>query len=135
MATTGLARLAACLEADLKKVVALSTLRHLGLIFVSLGLGEKAVAFAHLTLHARCKALLFLGVGTVMHSTYGGQEQRTPASLVRRGPGLLILNKVAVLSLSGLYFMSGSVSKDAILWSMLRTSTSLLGLVVLLARV
>merc|ERR1712002_398953 len=71
----------------------------------------------------------------VMHSTYGGQGQRSTAGLVRRGPGLLLISKVAVLSLSGLYFLSGSVSKDAILWSMLRSSASMLGLVVLMTRV
>lgn len=135
LATTALARAAACLEADIKKVVALSTLRHLGLIFVALGLSEKTVAFAHLSLHASSKALLFLGVGTAMHSAYGSQELRAGAALPRRGPGLLLVIQIAVMSLSGLYYMAGCASKDAILWSMFGSGASLCGLGVLMGSV
>merc|ERR1712168_1217018 len=41
----------ACLEADLKKIVALSTLSHLGLIVFRLGLGFRRLAFLHLNIH------------------------------------------------------------------------------------
>merc|ERR1719431_2250415 len=58
--TTLIAGLAATLECDTKKIIALSTLRQLGLIVTSLGLGARSLCFAHLNTHAAFKALLFL---------------------------------------------------------------------------
>merc|ERR1719290_882011 len=69
--TTLIAGLAAALECDTKKIVALSTLSQLGLIITSLGLGARSLCFAHLNTHASFKALLFLAIGTYIHSIYG----------------------------------------------------------------
>jgi len=106
---------AAILECDLKKVVALSTLSHLGLIMLSLGLGERSLCFAHLNTHAAFKALLFIGVGTVIHSCYGGQEARSVTTLPTSSPSLLRAITVSMLSMCGFIFLSGWVTKEAIL--------------------
>merc|ERR1712168_631462 len=74
--TTVIAGMAALVEADLKKVVALSTLSQLGLIVTSLGLGQRRLAFLHLNLHASYKSLLFLAVGSLIHNLYGSQGTR-----------------------------------------------------------
>lgn len=58
----------ACVELDMKKIVALSTLRQLGVIMFSLRLGYCSLAFFHLLSHALFKALLFVGVGCVIHN-------------------------------------------------------------------
>mgnify|MGYP000430370173 CR=1 FL=1 len=54
----------ACIEAnfefDLKKIIALSTLRQLGLIMRIIFLGFAGLAFFHLLTHALFKALLFI---------------------------------------------------------------------------
>lgn len=50
-------------ESDLKKLVALSTLSHLGFIGIALGIGCTSLAFFHLLVHALFKSLLFIGVG------------------------------------------------------------------------
>ena len=71
----------ACAERDLKKVVALSTLSQLGLIIVSLGAYEKSYCFFHMISHAFFKALLFICVGTCIHSVYGTQDFRSFNSL------------------------------------------------------
>ena len=57
--TTCMAGASALFEKDIKKVVALSTLRQLGVMFFSLGVGAAGVAFSHLISHAYFKAILF----------------------------------------------------------------------------
>jgi len=79
--TTMIAGLAAITECDTKKIIALSTLSQLGLIVTSLGLGERSLCFAHLNTHAAFKALLFLAVGTAIHSHFGSQEVRSTVTL------------------------------------------------------
>jgi len=117
---------AAFLECDLKKVVALSTLSHLGLIMLSLGLGERSLCFAHLNTHAAFKALLFIGVGTVIHSGYCGQEARSVTTLATSSPRLLGAMTVSMLSMCGFIFLSGWFTKEAILGAIVNSTSGLL---------
>lgn len=105
--TTLLAGLSAICECDTKKIIALSTLRQLGLIVTSLGLGERSLCFAHLNTHAAFKALLFLAVGTAIHTLYGSQEVRSTVPLTGSSPYILIILVVASTSMCGLVFLSG----------------------------
>merc|ERR1712212_164553 len=95
---------AALVECDIKKIIALSTLSHLGLIILALGLGERSLCFAHLNTHAAFKALLFIGVGSSIHTRYGSQEARTSASFFRSSPFLVGVMVVAKLSMCGFVF-------------------------------
>ncbi|TKV25091.1 NADH-quinone oxidoreductase subunit L, partial [Campylobacter jejuni] len=52
--------LGALYEIDIKKVIALSTLRQLGVIMIVLGAGMPVLSFFHLVNHALFKAMLFL---------------------------------------------------------------------------
>jgi NADH-quinone oxidoreductase subunit L len=72
---------------DIKQVVAYSTLNSLGLMMVALGFGEAGVgpAMLYLFCHAFFKALLFLGCGSVIHST-GSQEIPELGGLTGRMP-------------------------------------------------
>lgn len=63
-------------EFDLKKVIALSTLRQLGLIVSILGLGLKNFCFFHLIVHALFKSSLFMGIGVKIHEFRGYQDSR-----------------------------------------------------------
>ena len=47
-------------EVDIKKIIALSTLSHLGPMFITLGKGLPLMAFFHLIAHAYFKAILFI---------------------------------------------------------------------------
>jgi len=120
---------AAYFECDLKKIIALSTLSHLGLIILSLGLGERSLCFAHLNTHAAFKALLFIGVGTAIHCGYGSQEARASASLSSSSPFILGALVVSILSMCGFTFLSGWVTKEAILGSCVNSYSGLLTLI------
>jgi len=124
--TTLMAGLAALLEADSKKIIALSTLSQLGLMVSSLGIGARSLCFAHLSTHAAFKALLFLAMGTCIHGIYGSQEVRGLCNLVRPSPLTLVVLCLASSSLCGLVFLSGWATKDAILEYSYRNGFSLL---------
>ncbi|MBI2174740.1 MAG: NADH-quinone oxidoreductase subunit L, partial [Candidatus Omnitrophica bacterium] len=55
---------------DIKRVLAYSTISQLGLMMTALGLKAMPLALFHLCMHAFCKALLFLGAGSVIHGTH-----------------------------------------------------------------
>src|SRR5439155_14305101 len=54
---------------DIKRVLAYSTISQLGYMMLALGAGGYVAAIFHLFTHAFFKALLFLGSGSVNHST------------------------------------------------------------------
>ena len=56
----------ALVATDLKRILAYSTISHLGLMMLSLGAFGYAAAIFHLMAHGFAKALLFLGAGSVM---------------------------------------------------------------------
>ena len=82
---------------------------------VALGLSLKELCFFHLLTHALFKALLFLCVGVYIHNTFGGQDYRSFASLLRAARGSSALARVANLSLLGFPFLAGFFSKDLVL--------------------
>ena len=102
-------------ELDIKKIVALSTLRQLGLIITTIGLGLFEVAFFHLLTHAFFKALLFMSVGNMIHLSRDFQDLRKISLIEFCYPVSLSFAVVANCRLCGLPFMAGFYSKDLIL--------------------
>lgn len=109
------AGLVACLETDLKKVVAISTLRQLGLIIFIISVGELYICFFHIVCHALFKALLFLSCGIIIFMRIGIQDIRFIGSFSITSPSVLILFLVSRIRLFGFPFMAGFYSKDLIL--------------------
>jgi len=106
---------AALFELDIKKIIALSTLRQLGVIFFSLGLGLPFMRFFHLVAHAYFKAILFIAAGAVIHRVKDYQDLRKIGRFQGVMPRLSRVIVVRNLRLCGLPFMSGFYSKDVIL--------------------
>lgn len=104
----------AVFEFDLKKIIALSTLRQLGIIIFSISLGLYNIAFFHLIIHALFKALLFLCAGILIHGVGGSQDIRIYGGLSLSYPLTGVCINLANLSLCGIPFMSGFYSKDLI---------------------
>lgn len=114
MITLLLARLAALVEIDGKKIVALSTLRQLGLMVISMSLGGRIITLFHLFTHAVAKANLFLAVGRLIHSKFSNQDIRQISNGIEN-PFLFLSIIIRVMRLRGVVFTSRFFSKDIIL--------------------
>lgn len=113
--TMFMAGLGANFEYDLKKIIALSTLRQLGVILRILALGFPDLSFFHLLRHALFKALLFMCAGVVIHRVNGYQDIRYIGCLVKFMPLTVSYMTVANMALCGFPFLAGFYSKDMIL--------------------
>jgi len=110
-----MAGLAAMFETDIKKVIALSTLRQLGVIIIVIGINMPLLSFFHLISHAFFKAMLFMCAGIIIHNIGEYQDIRKMgigATNLRLAGSVII---IANLSLSGFPFLRGFYSKDLIL--------------------
>lgn len=118
------------MELDIKKIIALSTLSQLGVIFFSLGLCQPFLAFFHLVSHAYFKAILFIAAGAIIHRVKDYQDLRKmgrySGNLMRIGMVILVRN----LRLCGLPFMSGFYSKDLILETLIMGNVGLITMLV-----
>jgi len=113
-ATLIIARIAAIIEADGKKVVALSTLSQLGLIFIALSTGRAMICLFHLVIHAIAKANLFLIVGNLLHLRFSQQDSRKISSGTEE-IGIFLLITIRAISLRGVLFLRGFYSKDYVI--------------------
>lgn len=102
-------------EGDIKKIVALSTLRQLGFIVLTIGLLLPCLTLFHIMVHAFFKALLFLSVGKIIEGNTGSQEASLSSSERRVCPLNSSVFIVSLLSIRGFVFLSGFISKDLIL--------------------
>lgn len=107
--------LMAVVENDLKKIIALSTLRQLGLMIIILRFGFKFIAFFHLLTHAIFKSLLFICAGIIIHLILGNQDIRLFGGLRGIMPFMSISFIISNLALCGFPFLAGFYSKDLII--------------------
>ncbi len=114
--TTALgAAMIAVVMTDMKRILAYSTVSHLGFMMLALGAGEVGIAMFHLIAHAFAKAVLFLGAGSVSHGTGGQTDIRKMGGLWRKMPITTATFTISALSLAGLPPLGGFFSKDEIL--------------------
>lgn len=124
--TIFIAGLGANFEFDLKKIIALSTLRQLGLIIRILSIGYYKLAFFHLLAHALFKALLFLCAGAIIHNIGNFQDIRYIGRIAKHIPFTVACINVANLALCGIPFLAGFYSKDLILESVRISSLNII---------
>jgi len=114
--TALMAALIAIAQADIKRILAYSTVSQLGLMMVSLGVGGVAAGIMHLLAHGFFKALLFLGAGSVIHGCHGEHDIRNMGGLRRLMPVTFLTYAVGMMALSGVpLFFSGGWTKEEIL--------------------
>ena len=104
---------------DLKRVLAYSTVSHLGLMMLSLGAFGLAAALFHLVVHGISKALLFLAAGSVMHSLNDETDIWKMGGLRHRMPVTAFTFVIGAVALAGIAPLSGFFSKDEVLLAVL----------------
>lgn len=118
------AAVVACVQTDIKRVLAFSTISQIAFMMVALGvctsanpneggLGYMASMF-HLFTHAMFKGLLFLGAGAIIHAVHSNEKIHM-GGLRRYMPITHITFLIACLAIAGIPPFSGFFSKDEIL--------------------
>ncbi len=116
------AAVVACVQTDIKRVLAFSTISQIGFMMVALGVsgfgghaGEGyTAALFHLFTHAFFKALLFLCAGAIIHTVHSN-EMKAMGGLRRYMPVTHLCFLVGCLAIAGIPPFSGFFSKDGIL--------------------
>ncbi|PKF62478.1 monovalent cation/H+ antiporter subunit A [Psychromonas sp. psych-6C06] len=99
---------------DLKGLLAYSTISHLGLIVLLLGLNTELAAIAaifHIMNHAIFKASLFMAAGIIDHES-GSRDMRQLNGLWKYMPITATLAMVASASMAGVPLLNGFLSKE-----------------------
>lgn len=107
--------LAAAVEWDIKKIIALSTLRQLGLIIIALSLNILELAYLHIVRHALFKALLFICAGNLIINFFHRQDLRWMGNLSLQMPFTSLCIILSSLAMAGFPFLASFYTKDLIL--------------------
>ena len=105
----------ACVQTDIKRVIAYSTCSQLGYMFIAAGATAYQASIFHLITHAFFKALLFLCAGSVIHAMSDEQDMRKMGGIWRKVPITYGCMWAGSLAIAGVPFFAGYWSKDAIL--------------------
>jgi NADH-quinone oxidoreductase subunit L len=107
----------AFVQADIKKVLAYSTVSQLGYMVMALGVGAWTAGVFHVVTHAFFKAGLFLGAGSVAHSGshHSFDMKQDMGGLKKHMPITFWTFLICSLALAGVFPLAGFWSKDEIL--------------------
>ncbi|HET7401216.1 MAG TPA: monovalent cation/H+ antiporter subunit A [Usitatibacter sp.] len=114
----------AIFQNDLKGLLAYSTISHLGLITVLLGLNSPLATVAavfHILNHATFKASLFMAAGAIDHEA-GTRDIRRLNGLYRYMPITATAATVAAAAMAGVPLLNGFLSKEMFFAESLRVS-------------
>lgn len=114
-ATTLYARISANWEQDLKKIVALSTLRQIAIIIFAISINSITIAFIHLIIHALFKSTIFLCVGIIIHESSYQDRRKLRSNYINTRSTIPSIIAITTISLIGFPFISGFFSKDVII--------------------
>ena len=112
--TALMAAIIACVQTDIKRVLAYSTVSQLGYMMTAIGAGFAGAGFLHLLTHGIFKALLFLGAGAVIHAVHSN-EMKDMGGLFRKMPQVAIVFIIGTVSLAGVPLFAGFASKEEVL--------------------
>jgi NADH-quinone oxidoreductase subunit L len=130
----------ACVQTDIKRVLAFSTISQIGFMMVGLGVsgfgGHEGVGYLssmfHLFTHAFFKSLLFLGAGSVIHAVHSN-EMKDMGGLRKYMPITNWTFLIACLAIAGIPPFSGFFSKDEILSASYAFSPAMGGIMTFIA--
>lgn len=133
--TAVMAALSACVQYDIKKILAYSTISQLGLMVVAISTGRGEVAYLHLFTHAFFKAGLFLCAGAIIHEIahhsikvngkdIDPQDIRLMGGLGKKMKVTYVAYILCYVSAIGLPLTSGFISKDFIISNLIQRCLS-----------
>jgi multicomponent K+:H+ antiporter subunit A len=120
----------ATFQRDLKGVLAYSTISHLGLITLLLGMNSRLALVAavfHMMNHATFKASLFMAAGIIDHET-GTRDMGRLGGLSKRMPITTVVATVAAAAMAGVPLLNGFLSKEMFFAEALKTEDAAMGL-------
>ena len=120
----------ACVQSDIKRVLAFSTISQIAFMVTSLGVARPELhegvgymaSMFHLFTHAMFKALLFLCAGAIIHAVHSN-EMSAMGGLRKYMPICNIAFLIGCLAIAGIYPFAGFFSKDEILVAAFEQST------------
>ncbi len=130
-------------QRDVKRLLAYSTINHMGFLFMALGVGlsatpREAVALAlaalvfHLINHSVGKSLLFMSTGVLIKAV-GSRDLDALAGLGRRAPIAGFAIVIGALNLLGIVPLAGFFSKYMMYQAFLAANQPVLALLLILA--
>ena len=116
------AAVVACVQSDIKRVLAFSTISQIAFMFTALGVARPELhegvgymaSMFHLFTHAMFKGLLFLCAGAIIHMVHSN-EMDAMGNLRKYMPITHIAFLIACLAIAGIPPFAGFFSKDEIL--------------------
>jgi len=102
-------------ETDIKKLIALRTLSHIGFISLALSGGLVGLAFAHLIVHAMFKRILFMAIGVIIVNNEHDQDVRYLSKGCLTTKFSINILYVSIMALLGLPMIRSYYTKDLIL--------------------
>jgi NADH:ubiquinone oxidoreductase subunit 5 (subunit L)/multisubunit Na+/H+ antiporter MnhA subunit len=94
-------------EQDFKKLIALSTLSHLGFIGIAFSIGLLNLSFFHLLTHALFKSILFISIGEIIVNLSHSQDMRYLSQGSSYTPFSCFIINISLLNLLGFPRISG----------------------------
>jgi NADH-quinone oxidoreductase subunit L len=104
-----------CVQYDIKRVLAYSTMSQIGYMIFAVGAGAYTAGAFHFLTHAFFKALLFMSAGIVIHNLGGEQDIRKMGGLAKRMPLAFWTFAIGTVAISGVPPFAGFFSKDAVI--------------------
>ena len=97
---------------DLKKSVAYSTISQIGYLFCGCGFFAITEVLTYLSIHAICKALLFIFVGYIIHFFGGYTSLKRMGGVYYQLPAISACMCIVCVFLAGLPYTSGFLAKE-----------------------
>jgi NADH-quinone oxidoreductase subunit L len=108
-----------CVQWDIKRILAYSTMSQIGYMIMGVGVGAYQGGVAHFFTHAFFKAQLFLAAGLIIHALGNEQDVRRMGGLRAKMPFAFWAILTGVLSICGVPGFSGFFSKDQVIYGAL----------------
>lgn len=113
--TAVLSSVCSIFQNNIKKLIAYSTSASIGIMFISLGLGEYSIAILYMICHALFKSIFFLAFSYVVVSTFNEYNILKLGGLSNYIPNIVDILWISFISTIGIPFFISSFGKMALL--------------------